>query len=215
MIEAAHSLKHSNTMCAKTIYFETINLFLNSFGVETLNVTVRFLSSEIWHNHVLKGSRFVLLRFKHIRFCVIFPSRVQSCWHGLTHRIRIKLACVKANSRFTKNSWILDKSFIDYGFTCEDDRKTINHIFSNLLQQVFIGFSKWIEFGTGRFVETNICQVRKCTPSFNMSILFLWQKERIFWIASSVGTTSLLLYQRRKSLKVHIFPRFHISRKYW
>ena len=40
---------------------------------------------------------------------------------------------------------------------------TFNHIFSNLLQQVLIACSEWIEFGTGRFVETNIRQIRKFT----------------------------------------------------
>ena len=34
MIEAAHGLKHSITGCAKTIYLETINLFLSSCSVE-------------------------------------------------------------------------------------------------------------------------------------------------------------------------------------
>ena len=76
MIEAAHSLKHSFTMCAKTIYFETINLFLSSCSVETLNFTVGSVSLELLDNHVLKVSGFVLLRFESFRFCVKFPSRV-------------------------------------------------------------------------------------------------------------------------------------------
>ena len=73
MIEAAHSFEHSITMCAKTSCLETINLLLSSRGVETLNFTVRSLSSKIWHNDVFKVSRFVLLRGYSIRFCVIFP----------------------------------------------------------------------------------------------------------------------------------------------
>ena len=74
MIEAAHSLKHSNTMCAKTNFLETINHFLSSCSVDTLNFTVRSLSLEIWHNKDLKVSGFVFLSFNPIRFCVICPS---------------------------------------------------------------------------------------------------------------------------------------------
>ena len=75
----------------------------------------------------------------------------------------------------------------------------------NLLQQVFIGFSKWIEFGTGRFVEANFRQIRTGTPELQHVNSFLVIKGKHFCIASSVVTTSLLLYQRKKSLNVHIF----------
>ena len=142
--------------------------------VETLNFTVRSLSLEIWHNHILKVSGFVLLRCNSIRFCVIFPSRVYSCWHGLAHRIRMQLTCVNANNRFTNISWIPDQNLIDYSFTCEDDRRTTNHIFSNLLQQVFIGFGKWVEFGAGSFVEQIFAKFGSVHPSFSMPIPFLW-----------------------------------------
>ena len=92
-------------------------------------------------------------------FSVSYSHRVYSLvgigWHI---EKMIKLACVNANNRFTNICWIPDKSLIDYSLTCENNRRTSNHIFSNLLQQVFIGLSKKIEFGTGRFVETNIRQ---------------------------------------------------------
>ena len=40
-------------------------------------------------------------------------------------------------------------------------------------KQVVIGFSKRMEFGTGRFLETNIRQIRKCTPELQHVNAFL------------------------------------------
>ena len=56
-----------------------------------------------------------------------------------------------------------------------------NHIFSNLLQQVLIGFSKWVEFGAGRSVETNIRQIRKCTPELQHVNSFFCDKKQAFF----------------------------------
>ena len=73
------------------------------------------------------------------------------------------------------------------------------------------GFSKSIEFGTGRFLETNFRQIRRCTPALQHVISFLVIKNKLFYVASSVGTMYLLLYQRRKPSNVHMFSTFHTS----
>ena len=45
-----------------------------------------------------------------------------------------------------------------------------------------------------------LARLGKVHPSLSISILLLWWNWAIFCIASNVGTTSLLLYQRRKFL---------------
>ena len=130
------------------------------------------------------------------------------------HRIRMKLACVNVNNRFTNFSRIPDKSFIDYSLTCEDKRRSNNHIFSNLLQNTLsVSVNGW------NLALVDLWKIfatfGRVHPSFNRSFPLLWWKTSLFCIVSSVGTMSLLFYHRRKSLNIHILPWFHISGKFW
>ena len=120
--------------------------------VKKLSVTFWSCFLEIGHDHIFKAAGLVLSRRNSTRLWIKIPTCIQTGRHRLTHRVGILLAGINPNNRFAYVCRLSNKSFINNCFACKNDTWTINNIFSNFLQKVFISFCEWIELCISRFV---------------------------------------------------------------
>ena len=129
VIVTPHSFKDSVTMITNPIYTEAINFLLSTSSGITLNFALWSTLLKIPQNHNLKGLGFVLAS-ECLVFIIVLPSRIRPSWHWLKHWVGIKLTSIDTDNWFAQVWWFAYKSFIHYSFTCKDNRRTANHIFS-------------------------------------------------------------------------------------
>ena len=134
---ATHCFKDSVTMLTNSINTKAINLLLSTSCNIAFNPTFGTSLLKIRKVHIFEKACFVLSRHEFLRFRVIVPSCVQSIWYWLSRRIGIELACVYAHNCLVQMRWFADKSFVNHSLAFKDKEGTTNHIFTNLLQQVF------------------------------------------------------------------------------
>ena len=207
MVIASHCFKHSFEVITKTIYIETVNFLLISRCVVVLNSAFWSCFLVVRHHHGLKASRSVMSSLEFLHIGIKLPSKVQSCWHVLTHWIGIELPGINSNDWFADIWWIPDKSYVHNSISRKHNWWSTRHILTNFLAQILTIFAKWVEFFINVLCRQIFARFGKVHPSFNISIFFWWENWTIFFIASRVGTTSLLLYHCKKSLNV-VFPCF-------
>ena len=85
VVVTSHCFEHCFTVITININIKTVNFLLFSRCEKALNFTYWSLFLVERHDHILKveSSSMSSLEFLHIS--VKLPSRVQSCWHILTH----------------------------------------------------------------------------------------------------------------------------------
>ena len=155
-----HCFKDNVTMVTNSINTKAINLLLSTSCNIAFNPTFRTSFLKIRKDYIFEEACFVLLRHDFSRFRFIVLSCIQSSRHWLTHRIGIEFACVYADNWFAQIRWFGDEGFVNHSFACTDNGGTTNHIFTNLLQQVFIAFSKRVKLWICWFMPEIVCQIR-------------------------------------------------------
>ena len=160
VVITTHCFKDSVKMVTTSINTKAINLLLSTSRNIAFNFTIRTSMLNLRRNHIFKRACFVLSRRELLRFGVIVPSCIQSSRHWLTHRLGIELTCVYADIWFAHIRLFAEKSFVNHSFACKDNGRTTNHIFTNLLQQVLVVFSKRVKFWICWFLQANVCQIR-------------------------------------------------------
>ena len=136
------------------------SIFLSTSCNIAFNVPFPTNLLNIRKDHISRRACFVLSGHEFLRFNVIVPSCIQSSRHWLTHRKGIELACVYADNSLVQIRWFADKSLVNHSFACKNNGGTTNHIFPNLLQQIFVAFSERVQPWMCWFMQANVCQIR-------------------------------------------------------
>ena len=143
------------------------HLLSTSFNI-AFNLTFRTSLLKIRKDHIFERACFVLSKDEFLSFTVIVPSYIQSSRHWLTHRKGIELACVFAETWLAQINWFAEKSFVRHSFACKDNEGTTNLFFTNLLQQVFVAFSKRVKLSICWFMLAKV----KYNPTLTYQPLF-------------------------------------------
>ena len=136
-----HCFKDSVTMVTNSNNTKAIRYFLSTSCNTDFKVTFWTSLLRIRKDHIFERACFAQSRHEFLRFTVIVPSCIQSSRHWLTLGIRIELVWVYANKWLAPIRLFADESFVNNSFACRDIGGTTEHIFTNLLQQVFVAFN--------------------------------------------------------------------------
>ena len=176
--------------------------------VKALKSAVQSLSLKIRHDHIFRTSRFFPTGLELLQICIKLLSRVESCSHRLTHLVRVKLASIYSNNWIANICRLADVSLINNSFACEHYWTSSNLIFPTFESKSLSLSVKGENFPLVELCRQVLVRFGNVHPSLSIWIPLLWQNSTIFCIAANVRTTSMFLYQRKKSLNDCIFSSF-------
>ena len=90
--------QHCVAMSTKRLCIETIDLSLSSCYVKAPNSAFWSRSLKLRQDHFLETVRFVLTGLESLQTFIKLKSCVESCRHGLTHLVRVKLGSIYSNN---------------------------------------------------------------------------------------------------------------------
>ena len=197
-------------MSTGPVFIETVNPSLSSCCAIALNCAVLSRSLEVRNYHNLGISSFVLTTLYSLQIWVELKPCVKSCRHRLTHWLSLMLASIYSNNRFANVCLLADVSPANSScFMCRHEWRSSNFVFTKFWLHIFVARFEWTKCWTGRTVQTMLVKLGSWHPSMSISMPLLWQNSTFFCIASNDGTTSLFLYQRKKSLNDCILSCSH------